>query len=87
MGEYASMFAVCGIGAILFLGGWHTGIPGLDGVLHQLRAEGAAAAEFSPLGYLANVLGAFVFITKAALLVFVQIWVLVDPATSCELTR
>ena len=71
MGEYASMFAVCGVASILFLGGWHTGLPFLDFELAALRAEG----EFSAGGYLANVLGAFVFITKAAFLVFVQIWV------------
>ncbi|MEQ9410405.1 MAG: complex I subunit 1 family protein [Fuerstiella sp.] len=75
MGEYASMFAVCGVASILFLGGWNTGIPGLDGSLQQLRAAGAASGEFSASGYLANVLGAVVFISKAALLVFVQIWV------------
>ena len=37
MAEYAAMFAVCGLGAILFLGGWNGPMPigtswlGLDG--------------------------------------------------------
>ena len=75
MGEYASMFAVCGVASILFLGGWHTGILGLDGALEGLRAEGAASAGFSIYGYLANVIGAVVFASKASALVFVQIWV------------
>lgn len=75
MGEYASMFAVCGVASILFLGGWQTGITPLDNLLHESRLAGAASADFNAAGYLANVLGAFVFATKAAALVFVQIWV------------
>lgn len=75
MGEYASMFAVSGVAAILFLGGWHTGIPPIDNGLAELRASGANAEGFHVGAYLANVLGAFVFATKAGLLVFVQIWV------------
>jgi NADH-quinone oxidoreductase subunit H len=74
MGEYASMFALCGVAAILFLGGWHTGIPGLDGLLQGWRETGAASADFYPPGYLANVIGAGVFVSKAAFGVFVQIW-------------
>ena len=69
MGEYASMFTVCGIAAILFLGGWNTGIPPLDQLLQSERTGDVWAT-----GYLANVLGAFVFATKAGLLVFVQVW-------------
>ena len=82
MGEYASMFALCGVAAILFLGGWHTGIPGLDGLLQDARAQtgtfapdnAADVGKFSPVGYLANVIGAGVFVSKAAFGVFVQIW-------------
>lgn len=71
MGEYASMFAVCGIASILFLGGWHTGLPVVDDMLDGWRQNEAANW---PLAYLANVLGAGVFASKAALGVFVQIW-------------
>ena len=75
MGEYASMFAVCGVASILFLGGWHTGIPGLDGALQEARTSGAESGGFNAVGYLANVIGAGVFASKAGFLVFVQIWV------------
>jgi len=68
MGEYASMFAVCGIASILFLGGWNSGIAPLDAALNSARTGGGA------LGYLANVLGCGIFVTKAFLGVFVQVW-------------
>lgn len=72
MGEYASMFAVCGIASILFLGGWHTGLPFVDASLESMRARGVDG--FDPLAYLANAIGAGVFASKAAFGVFVQIW-------------
>jgi hypothetical protein len=74
MGEYASMFAVCGIAAILFLGGWNTGIGPLDDALFAARSAGADGTGSAIAGYLANVIGAFVFATKASLGVFVQVW-------------
>jgi NADH-quinone oxidoreductase subunit H len=69
MGEYASMFAVCGIGSILFLGGWNTGLPGVDGTLSAMRAGDNAA-----LSYLAGVIGVGAFAFKAAIGVFIQVW-------------
>ena len=75
MGEYASMFAVSCVASLLFLGGWHTGLPFVDGFLVGLRDAGKAADGFSILGYLANVLGCVAFAAKASALVFVQIWV------------
>lgn len=75
MGEYASMFAVSGVASILFLGGWHTGLPGLDGFLQDARLSAAASGEFNVLGYVANIIGAKVFVVKASFLVFVQVWV------------
>ena len=68
MGEYASMFAVCGIASILFLGGWNTGISGIDSALAGLRNHDGA------LSYLAGVIGVGVFGVKAALGVFIQVW-------------
>lgn len=68
MGEYASMFAVCGVASILFLGGWNTGLPGVDGALSDLRAGGG------PLYYLAGVIGVAVFAVKAVIGVFIQVW-------------
>ena len=74
MGEYASMFAVCGIASILFLGGWNTGIGPIDDALYAARNAGADGTGSPALGYLANVLGAFVFVSKASFGVFVQVW-------------
>ena len=74
MGEYASMFAVCGVASVLFLGGWNTGIGPLDDALYQLRAAGADGSGSWVAGYLANVLGAVVFASKASFGVFVQVW-------------
>jgi NADH-quinone oxidoreductase subunit H len=68
MGEYASMFAVCGVASILFLGGWTTGLPGVDGALSDLRAGDG------PLSYLAGVVGVAVFAFKAIIGVFIQVW-------------
>ncbi len=72
LGEYAAMFAVSGIAAILFLGGWHTGLAPVDGWLNAQRALGGSG--FNWLTYLANLVGMVVFIGKASTLVFVQIW-------------
>lgn len=69
MAEYGSMFLVSGVAALLFLGGWYTGIAPLDGAIESLRAQGLAANWFG------NLIFMVVFITKASLLVFVQIWV------------
>ncbi len=74
MGEYASMFAVCGIASILFLGGWNTGIGPVDDALYAARNASADGSGSAALGYLANVLGAFVFAAKASFGVFVQVW-------------
>jgi len=74
MGEYASMFAVCGIASILFLGGWNTGLPPLDNALYAARNASASGDGSAIIGYLANVLGAFAFVAKASFGVFVQIW-------------
>lgn len=74
MGEYASMFAVCGVASVLFLGGWNTGIAPLDDALYAARSAGADGSGSWAAGYLANVLGAFVFATKASFGVFVQVW-------------
>jgi NADH-quinone oxidoreductase subunit H len=62
LAEYASMYFVSALGAILFLGGWWTGIAPLD----------AAVAD---LGYLGRVLGMGVLLAKASALVFLQIWI------------
>jgi len=78
MAEYASMFLVSVVAALLFLGGWHTGLAFIDGPLLGLRAAGVEAegfwATFST-SYIANLIGAAVIAAKGSLLVIVQIWV------------
>jgi NADH-quinone oxidoreductase subunit H len=61
LAEYAAMYVVSAMGAVLFLGGWYTGIEPLDSWLTT-----------SPV--LGNVVGALAIITKAFFLVFVQMW-------------
>ena len=65
LAEYASMYAVSGIAAILFLGGWDDGL-GIHSWLKNLGWGGALAA---------NLFGAVVLMKKASVLVFLQIWV------------
>lgn len=65
LAEYASMFLVSGLAAVLFLGGWDDGF----GILTAIKA-----AVPSGLGnYLANVVGFVIFMIKASVLVCVQI--------------
>ena len=75
LAEYSSMFAVSAVAALLFLGGWHDGLM-IDSVFDLLRGSGTDLIQgFSVGTYVANIFGAIVLITKACLLVFVQIWV------------
>ncbi|MBD3676602.1 MAG: NADH-quinone oxidoreductase subunit NuoH [Planctomycetaceae bacterium] len=74
MGEYAAMFVVCAVASILFLGGWNSGIPPLDATLNQMRGL-SADGSFEPMAYLANAIGMGILISKAWVLVFVQVWV------------
>lgn len=74
MGEYAAMFVVCAVAAILFLGGWNSGLAPLDATLNQMRAL-SVNGSFEPMAYLANAIGMGILISKAWLLVFVQVWV------------
>lgn len=60
MAEYASMFAVSGAAAILFLGGWHSGLLPWEPSEH--------------LGWFGHVIDIAVFIGKAGFLVFVMMW-------------
>ena len=62
LAEYASMFAVSGLAALLFLGGWHTGV---------LPFEPSAAFGF----WWGNLLNLTVFVGKCWLLVLVMMWI------------
>src|SRR5213079_3104354 len=68
MAEYGSMVAVSGIAAIMFLGGWNTGLlpHDLSGMLGEL------GGFFWVLG---NIINVIVFIFKCWFLVFVMMWV------------
>src|SRR5580658_5641342 len=72
LAEYASMFVVSMAAAVLFLGAWHTGLWIDDSVLSPVRS--LPAHDFNGYRYLANVFGCVVLLSKAAFLVFVQIW-------------
>jgi NADH-quinone oxidoreductase subunit H len=67
MAEYASMFAISGLGAILFLGGWNGPVPvaQLLGLTHETHALA---------GYLGNLLGLCNFIFKATAGVVFMMW-------------
>ncbi len=68
MGEYAAMFVVCGLGAVLFLGGWNGPIP--------VATWLCLTPEHGPvLAWFGNLLGMCNFITKAVLLVVFMITV------------
>lgn len=69
LAEYASMFLVSAIAAILFLGGWDDGF----GIVSSLRSGSAGVLD--PMGLLGNLVGALVLIAKASKLVLLQIWV------------
>jgi len=75
LAEYASMFLVSGVAAVLFLGGWDDGL----GIIQAVKSASAASAQGSLNGLilqiLTTVLGFVIFASKASVLVLVQIWV------------
>ena len=68
LAEYAAMYLVSAIAAAIFLGGWWTGLPFLDGIG---LGDGSSSLAMG-LGF---VLKACVFVGKAFFLVFVQMWI------------
>jgi NADH-quinone oxidoreductase subunit H len=68
MSEYMAMFIVAMIASILFLGGWNSGLAPLDAI-------GMSADSSLPALLFRNLLGAVVLVSKASLLVFVQMWI------------
>jgi NADH-quinone oxidoreductase subunit H len=67
--EYAAMFVVGGIQAALFLGGWNDPF-GLIGYYH---AKFAAAGNDGGI-VIVNLIGAGIFIAKASVIIFIQMW-------------
>ena len=64
LAEYGSMFFVSGVGVMLFLGGWWTGLGNFDQLISQVIG-----------GYPSRLFGMLIFLLKSSLLVFVQIWI------------
>lgn len=77
LAEYASMFLVSAVAAILFLGGWDDGF----GIVRSLKSVTDDSGTFlnpdvlAPKVILGNLLGAGVLMLKASKLVLIQIWV------------
>jgi NADH-quinone oxidoreductase subunit H len=70
MAEYGSMFAASGIATILFLGGWHTGLPFVP------ELSDLFAGWLGSIGWwIGNLINVGVFILKGWFLVFVMMWV------------
>lgn len=69
LAEYASMFLVSAVAAILFLGGWDDGF----GIVRLLK--GNSTNVLDPGVIAGNLLGAGVLMLKASKLVLIQIWV------------
>lgn len=67
--EYAAMFVVSGIQVSLWLGAWYDPF----GLVRYLESQGAAGV-WTGWTIAANALGAAVFVLKASLLVYVQMW-------------
>lgn len=67
MAEYGSMFAISGMGAILFFGGW-------NGPLPIARWLGLTAENGLLLGYVGNLLGLANFLFKAYLGILLMMW-------------
>lgn len=76
MAEYAAMFLVSAVAAILFLGGWNIGIPVLEQLTFlQNMNSWESWGGFNPGVYIVHLIGMVVIVTKASVLVLVQIWV------------
>jgi NADH-quinone oxidoreductase subunit H len=71
MAEYASMFLVSGLAAILFLGGWHGPIPVFD-LLGWSYSQGESVWRLT--GYAANLGGCLNLMLKALLGVTAMMW-------------
>ena len=68
MAEYAAIFAVCGLGAILFLGGWNGPVPVASWLGFDARPRRPVA------GWVGNLLGMCNFIAKAMIGGTCMIW-------------
>ncbi|MDD3468632.1 MAG: NADH-quinone oxidoreductase subunit NuoH [Thermoguttaceae bacterium] len=67
MGEYTSMVVICGLGSILFLGGWNGPIPWTEWVWLSEHVHPA-------LGWIGNCCGAIGFLAKIYILIAIMMW-------------
>lgn len=70
--EYAAMFVVGGIQTALFLGSWHDPF-GLIGYYHHQLTKDPNSVNTGGL-ILLNLIAATIFVTKAGVIIFVQMW-------------
>jgi len=64
MAEYGAMFAICGLAVTLFLGGWHTGLLGIE--LSDPKYLGP---------FFGNLINGLVFVVKCWFGIFTMMWV------------
>jgi NADH-quinone oxidoreductase subunit H len=70
LAEYCAMFVVAGIQTALFLGGWNDPL----GLLGRYYTA-ASLAHDDTLLFALNLVGLAIFVTKALLIIFVQMWI------------
>lgn len=68
LAEYAAMYVVSAVGAVIFLGGWWTGLPVIDGLGMAPDSSVFAMA----VGFLVK---GVTIVSKALFLVFIQMWI------------
>lgn len=71
LAEYAAMYVVAALAAAMFLGGWYTGVAPIDSYLFGTLA--GADTWWGPL--IAVGAGTTVSVSKAMLIVFLQMWI------------
>ena len=78
MAEYAAIFAVCGLGAILFLGGWNGPVPVGDWIAagcNRLLASLSVRSHAEIAAWIGNLFGCCNFIAKGIIGGTVVIWI------------
>lgn len=70
--EYAAMFVVGGIQAALFLGGWNDPFGLIGYYYHEFTKDPNNVNTFGVIAL--NLIGAGIFVSKALLIVFIQMW-------------
>jgi NADH-quinone oxidoreductase subunit H len=74
LAEYVAMYVVAAIAAVIFLGGWHTGIGPLDATIQGASGGWGGENPSLVMAVIANLVGMHVVFAKAWVLIFVQMW-------------